>query len=125
MFWQPDYNDGWNQLWPQVSCEAWQTGNVGHYCNPRVETLLDHAKSADDAASYQAGLSEIQQIVTHDDPAAIYFAQAEWLTVVRRDIGGIAPDLVTSGIVDFLCAEPICSVESGVNSRIAAGCLLP
>jgi peptide/nickel transport system substrate-binding protein len=101
MFWQPDYNDGWNQLWPQVSCEAWQTGNVGHYCNPRVETLLEQAKSAVDTASYQAALSEIQQIVTHDDPAAIYLAQAEWLTVVRKDVEGFAPDLVTSGIVDF------------------------
>jgi peptide/nickel transport system substrate-binding protein len=101
VFWQPDYNDGWNQLWPQVSCEAWQTGNVGHYCNPRVETLLDQAKSAVDTASYQAALSEIQQIVTHDDPAAIYLAQAEWLTVLRQDIAGFAPDLVTSGIVDF------------------------
>ncbi len=100
-FWQPDYNDGWNQLWPQVSCAAWQTGNVGHYCNPRVETLLDQAKSAVDTGSYQAALSEIQQIVTHDDPAAIYLAQAQWLTVLRRDVAGFALDLVTSGIVDF------------------------
>jgi peptide/nickel transport system substrate-binding protein len=100
-FWQPDYNDGWNQLWPQVSCAAWRTGNVGHYCNPRVETLLDQAKSAVDTASYQAALSEIQQIVTNDDPAAIYLAQAQWLTVLRRDLEGFAPDLVTSGIVDF------------------------
>jgi peptide/nickel transport system substrate-binding protein len=100
-FWQPDYNDGWNHLWPQISCEAWQTGNVGHYCNPRVESLLEQAKSAADAASYQAALSEIQQIVTHDDPAAIYLAQAQWLTVLRQDILGFAPDLVTSGIIDF------------------------
>jgi peptide/nickel transport system substrate-binding protein len=26
-FWSPDYNDAWNQLWPQVSCQAWQAGN--------------------------------------------------------------------------------------------------
>jgi peptide/nickel transport system substrate-binding protein len=100
-FWQPDYNDGWNQLWPQVSCAAWQTGNVGHYCNPQVEMLLEQAKVAFDAASYQAALSEIQQIVTHDDPAAIYLAQAQWLTVLQRAVAGFAPDLVTSGIVDF------------------------
>jgi peptide/nickel transport system substrate-binding protein len=101
VFWQPDYNDGWNQLWPQVSCEAWQTGNVGHYCNPRVEALLNQAKAAVDTASYQAALSEIQQIVTRDDPAAIYLAQSQWLTVVRQDAAGFAPDLVTSGIVDY------------------------
>ena len=28
-FWSPDYNDAWNQLWPQVSCDAWQSGNGG------------------------------------------------------------------------------------------------
>jgi ABC-type oligopeptide transport system substrate-binding subunit len=101
VFWQPDYNDGWNHLWPQVSCGAWQTGNVGHYCNSRVETLLEQAKSAANATSYQSALSEIQQIVTRDDPAAIYLAQAQWLTVLRQDVAGFAPDLITSGIIDF------------------------
>jgi peptide/nickel transport system substrate-binding protein len=101
LFWQPDYNDGWSQLWPQLSCEAWQSGNAGHYCNERVEALLTQAKTAADAVSYQEALSEIQQIVTRDDPAAIYLAQAQWLTVLRRDVAGFAPDLITSGIVDF------------------------
>ncbi len=100
-FWQPDYNDAWSQLWPQTSCDAWQTGNVGHYCNQRVEQLLAQARTAPDDVRYQAALSEIQQIVTRDDPAAIYFAQPQWLTVLRRDIGGFAPNLVVGGIVDF------------------------
>jgi peptide/nickel transport system substrate-binding protein len=100
-FWQPDYNDGWNHLWPQVSCAAWQAGNVGQYCNPRVETLLAEAKSGADEAAYQAALSEIQQIVTRDDPAAIYLTQAQWLTVLRRDVGGFAPNLVVGEILDF------------------------
>jgi hypothetical protein len=66
-----------------------------------VEALLERARDASDAASYQAALGEIQQIVTWDDPAAIYMTQAEWLTVLRQDVGGYAPDLVTSGIIDF------------------------
>ena len=48
-FWSPDYNDAWNHLWPQVSCAAWQAGNVGQYCNERVEALLEEAKIATDA----------------------------------------------------------------------------
>ncbi len=100
-FWSADYNDGWNHLWPMVSCDAWQTGNLGHYCNPRVETLLDIARDAAGATDYQAALSEVQQIVTRDDPTAIYFAQAQWLTVLRRDVTGFAPDLVSGGIMDF------------------------
>jgi ABC-type transport system substrate-binding protein len=98
---QPDYNDAWNQLWPQVSCNAWQDGNLGHYCHPRVEQLLDQTRSAADSFAYQQALDEIQQIVTHDDPAAIYLAQPEWLTVLRQNIAGFAPNLVTSEIIDF------------------------
>jgi peptide/nickel transport system substrate-binding protein len=100
-FWSPDYNDGWNHLWPQVSCAAWQSGNGGHYCNQRVEALLEQARTAADEQAYLAALAEIQQIVTRDDPAAIYYAQPEALTVLRRDVAGFTPDPVVGGIVDF------------------------
>jgi peptide/nickel transport system substrate-binding protein len=101
LFWSPDYNDAWNHLWPQVSCRAWQAGNGGHYCNERVESLLNQTQNAGDEQSYRSSLGEIQQIVTRDDPAAIYFAQPEWLTVLRRDVGGFTPDLVVGDLVDF------------------------
>ena len=100
-FWSPDYNDGWNHLWPQISCDAWQSGNGGHYCNERVEELLEQARNAADEESYLSSLKEIQQIVTRDDPAAIYYAQPEWLTVLRRDIDGFTPDPVVGDLVDF------------------------
>jgi peptide/nickel transport system substrate-binding protein len=100
-FWQPDYNDGWSHLWPQVSCDAWQAGNGGHYCNEQVEELLERARTAADDATYMEALGEIQHILTQDDPAAIYYAQPEWLTVLRQDVGGFAADLVVGEIVDF------------------------
>jgi peptide/nickel transport system substrate-binding protein len=101
LFWSPDYNDAWNQLWPLVSCDAWQAGNAGHYCNERVDALLEQSRTAVDEQTYETALAEIQQIVTRDDPAAIYFAQPEWLTVLRRDIAGFAPDLVVGDLIDF------------------------
>ena len=101
VFWSPDYNDAWNHLWPQISCEAWQAGNGGHYCDERVEDLLGQSRNADDEDTYQSALSEIQQIITRDDPAAIYYAQPEWLTVLRRDVAGFLPDLVVGDLVDF------------------------
>ena len=52
-------------------------------------------------SAYQSALDEIQQIVTRDDPAAIYYAQPEWLTVLRRDIVGFTPDLVVGDLIDF------------------------
>src|SRR5215203_380840 len=100
-FWSPDYNDAWNQLWPQVSCAAWQAGNVGQYCNARVEDLLEEANSATDEARYFAALAEIQQMVTRDDPAAIYVAQVQWPTVLRRDLVGFDLSSIVPEIVDF------------------------
>ena len=100
-FWSPDYNDAWNQLWPQVSCAAWQAGNVGQYCNARVEDLLEEANSATDDARYFAALVEIQQMVTRDDPAAIYVAQVQWPTVLRRDLVGFDLSSIVPEIVDF------------------------
>jgi peptide/nickel transport system substrate-binding protein len=100
-FWSPDYNDAWNHLWPQVSCDAWQSGNVGHYCHERVETLLEQARTASAGDAYTASLGEIQQIVTRDSPAAIYYAQPEALTVLRHDIAGFRPALVVGDLVDF------------------------
>jgi peptide/nickel transport system substrate-binding protein len=100
-FWQPDYNDAWNHLWPQLSCRAWQAGNVGHYCNEVVEALLDRARDAGDDQTYRQTLAEIQQIVTRDDPAAIYYAQQEWITVVRKEIAGVVVNPIVSEIHDF------------------------
>jgi peptide/nickel transport system substrate-binding protein len=100
-FWSPDYNDAWNQLWPLVSCAAWQAGNVGQYCNARVEDLLEEAKSARDEARYFAALAEIQQIATRDDPAAVYVAQVQWPSVLRRDLVGFDLNLIVPEIVDF------------------------
>ena len=100
-FWSPDYNDAWNHLWPQVSCAAWQAGNVGQFCNERVEALLEESKIATDQTRYFAALAEIQQIVTRDDPAAIYVAQAQWPTVLRRDLVGFDLNLFAPEIIDF------------------------
>src|SRR5215213_5592702 len=100
-FWSPDYDDAWNHLWPQVSCDSWQSGNGGHYCNHRVEELLEQARAAADVNAYQEALDAIQQIVTRDDPAAVYYAQPESQTVLRHDMVGFTPDPVVGDIFDF------------------------
>lgn len=100
-FWQPDYNDAWSHLWPQLSCDAWQSGNLGHYCHQQVERLLAEARGAADDDTYLWALGTVQQIVTRDDPAAIYVAQPQWLTVLRHDVGGFAPHLVVGEILNF------------------------
>ncbi len=101
VFWDPDYDDAWSQLWPLVSCDAWQSGNAGHYCNDQVEALLHSANDTTDAEAYLATLAEIQEIVAYDDPAGIYFALPEWITVLRHDIGGFQLHPVVSSYQNY------------------------
>lgn len=101
LFWTPDYNDAWNHLWPQVSCDAWQSGNGGQYCNGQVEAWLAAASNAVDESSYMESIAQVQQTVTRDDPAAIYFAQCQTLLVLRDEIQGFVPDRVNAGIFDY------------------------
>jgi peptide/nickel transport system substrate-binding protein len=100
-FWGPDYDDAWSQLWPLTSCDAWHSGNAGHYCNERVEELLSTARDATDDETYLQALAEAQQLVAYDEPAGIYFALPEWITVLRSDIGGFALHSVVSSRLDY------------------------
>jgi peptide/nickel transport system substrate-binding protein len=102
-FWWPDYNDAWNHLYPQVSCEAWGSKgtNSGFYCNERVEELLAQARDAADPQTYQTALAELQQLLSRDDPPAIYYMQREWTTVLRRGIEGFVFNPIYIGTFDF------------------------
>ena len=101
--WQPDYNDGWNHLYPLVACDATfgRGSNVGVYCNERVDELLNEARDPADPAAYQAALSEIQRIVAWDDPAGVYYVQLQWTTIVRAEIEGFATNPIATGLYDF------------------------
>jgi hypothetical protein len=44
---------------------------------------------------------EAQQILSRDDPPAIYYAQPEWITVLRRDIVGFDFNPIYIGTYDF------------------------
>ena len=102
-FWWPDYNDAWNHLYPQVSCDAWGSKgtNSGFYCNARVDELLTASRDEADPAAYQAALSEIQQIVTRDDPAAVYYLQRQWTTILRSTVAGFVFNPINIGTYDF------------------------
>lgn len=100
-FWSPDYDDAWSQLWPLTSCDAWLSGNAGQYCNERVDELLKTANDATDQETYLSALADAQEIVAYDDPAGIYFALPEAITVLRSDIGGFALHPVVSSRMDY------------------------
>jgi peptide/nickel transport system substrate-binding protein len=102
-FWWPDYNDAWNHLYPQISCDAWGSKgtNSGYYCHKRVEALLKGSRDEPDQAKYQQALSEIQQIISRDDPPAIYYMQRQWTTVLRKAIAGFVFNPINIGTYDF------------------------
>jgi len=97
--WWPDYNDAWNHLDPQVSCEG--SANGGVYCNERVDELLVQSRDAADPETYQMALAEAQQILSRDDPSAIYYSQPEWTTVLQKDIQGFIFNPINLGTYDF------------------------
>jgi peptide/nickel transport system substrate-binding protein len=101
-YWWPAYNDAWNHLQLQVLCSAQGSAgtNAGYYCNPTVDELMASARDASGAA-YDETLAEIQQILSRDDPPAIYFMQRQWPTALRADVAGFAFNPVYIGTYDF------------------------
>lgn len=101
--WWPDYNDAWNHLYPQISCEAQGSkgSNAGFYCNEQVEALLNKAKDAATLEEYQQAVSEIQQIISRDDPPALYYIQPTWTTILRADIQGFFFNPINIGTYNF------------------------
>ncbi len=102
-FWWPDYNDAYNHLYPQIACDQWGSAgtNGGYYCNERVQELFDANRDEPDPAKYQAALSEIQQIISRDDPPAIYYMQRQWTTVLRKGIEGFVFNPINIGTYNF------------------------
>lgn len=102
-FWWPDYNDAYNHLYPQIACDQWGAAgtNGGFYCNERVQELLDANRDEPDPTKYEAALGEIQQVISRDDPPAIYYMQRQWTTILRKGIEGFVFNPINIGTYNF------------------------
>jgi ABC-type transport system substrate-binding protein len=89
-FWWPDYNDAWNQLYPNFAkASAGSAGsNAGYYSNDRLEEILAATEHFTDEAEYNTLMKEAQNILTEQDPPVLYYGEALWTTVLRKDIVG-------------------------------------
>jgi len=89
--WWPNFNDAWDHLIRQISCDAWGSngGNGGFYCDGDVQKALGDAENAADDATYLAAMSTVQEIISKEDPAAIYFAQPQQTVMARKDVAGL------------------------------------
>jgi peptide/nickel transport system substrate-binding protein len=92
--WWPDYNDPWNQLWPNFT-EANIGGggsNGGAWVNPRFEEIMADAEHFESEEQLDALMKEAQNILTEQDPPAIYYGQRVDFTILGADIQGFVPN---------------------------------
>jgi peptide/nickel transport system substrate-binding protein len=89
-FWWPDYNDAWNQLYPNFAKASSGGGgsNAGYYVNDRIEEILAATQNYTDETEYNTLMKEAQNILTEQDPPVLYYGEALWTTVLRKDIVG-------------------------------------
>lgn len=88
--WWPDYNDPWNQLYPNFTKAATGGGgsNGGYYVNERFEEIMAEAEHYTDEARLLELMKEAQNILTEQDPPVIYYGQLLWYTIMQKDIQG-------------------------------------
>jgi peptide/nickel transport system substrate-binding protein len=92
--WWPDYNDPWNQLWPNFT-EANVGGggsNAGGWVNERFEEIMAEAEHFENEEQLDELMKEAQNILTEQDPPVIYYGQVVRYTVLGADIQGFVPN---------------------------------
>ena len=67
-------------------------GNPSAWVNQRFEELMAEAAQYTDEAELATLMQEAQNILTEQDPPAIYYGQVVRYTVLRKDIQGYVPN---------------------------------
>lgn len=92
--WWPDYNDSWNQIYPNYHSDSVGSkgSNAMFYQNAEVDRLMNQLRDAATDEEVRRLTGQIVKILTWDDPAAIFYAQIRKATVLRSDIRGYVPN---------------------------------
>jgi peptide/nickel transport system substrate-binding protein len=107
--WWPDYNDPWNQISPNFLKDAIGNGgaNAGGYVNDQVEQLMEQAKNYTDEKQLTDVVTQAQQILVNDDPAAIFLGERQYFTILQADVQGYVPNPLYLDIFDiYPMSEP-------------------
>jgi peptide/nickel transport system substrate-binding protein len=88
--WWPDYNDPHNHLAPNFLESATGGGgsNAGGWVNERFEEIMAEAETFEDQEQLVQLMAEAQNILTEQDPPAIFYGEAIYHTISRNDIKG-------------------------------------
>jgi len=101
--WWPDYNDSWNQIYPNYHSDSVGSkgSNAMFYQNPEVDRLMNQLKDAATEDEIRRLTGQIVKILTWDDPAAIFYAQIKKATVLQKDIRGFVPNPIYINSYNF------------------------
>jgi len=101
--WWPDYNDPWSQLHPNFAkvSEGGGGSNAGFYENARFEELMAQAEHYTDEAQLTIVMKEAQNILTEQDPAALFYGELSWYTAMRKEIQGFVGNPLYLGSFPF------------------------
>jgi peptide/nickel transport system substrate-binding protein len=101
--WWPDYNDSWNQLYPNFHSES--AGSAGSnamfYDNPDFDSYLDQMELAESEEELVEATGNAVQILVWDDPGAIFYQQVIRATVLSADIRGFVPNGIYINAFNF------------------------
>ena len=90
-FWWPDYNDAWNQLYPNFAQASSGGGGAMPAIRQRPHRRDPHRdRHFTDENEYAHLMKEAQNILTEQDPPVLYYGEAFWTTVLRKDIVGFS-----------------------------------
>jgi peptide/nickel transport system substrate-binding protein len=92
--WWPDYNDPHNHLAPNFLESATRGGgsNAGEWVNERFEEIMTEAEHYESEEQLQELMIEAQNILTEQDPPAIYYGETIYYTVIANNIRGFVPN---------------------------------
>lgn len=92
--WWPDYNDAWNEIYPNFHTEsiAPNGSNSMYYSNSEVDELLDKSSTMSAGEEYDKTIARINEIMVVEDPAAAFMGAVQWYTVMNPAIKGFTPN---------------------------------
>jgi peptide/nickel transport system substrate-binding protein len=101
--WWPDYNDPWNQLAPNFLKSATGGGgsNSGYWVNDRFEEIMTQAEHYTDEDQLNTLMKEAQNILTEQDPPAIFYGEVKYYTILKKDIQGFVANPLYLDVYPF------------------------
>ena len=101
--WYPDYDQPADYLFPIVNSGAVPPNgyNSGYYMNPAVDKAINDGYFEPDPTKLTGSFKQVQTIINQQDPVWVPVDQAYDNTYTRNDVGGLIPNPLTGGVIDF------------------------